>query len=93
MRTMSDADANGILDAILNLHAFTELGFGTLDRKIDSKIESLDRKIDALGARLDAKIDGKIDSLRYDMNKRFDRVDERFDRLEMRVGRLENDRL
>ena len=86
---MSDAAANGILDAIIKLHAFTELGFGTLDRKID-----------ALDARLDAKIDAKVESLRYDMNKRFDlvderfdRVDERFDRLEMRVGRLERDRL
>ena len=39
--------------------------------------------------RLDRKIDGEIGSLRFDMNKRFDRMDERFDRLEGRVAALE----
>jgi hypothetical protein len=75
---MSDATPNAILEAILNLHAFTESSLKTLDMKIGS---------------LEARLDAKIDSLRYDMNKRFDRVDERFDRLEMRVGRLEHNRL
>jgi hypothetical protein len=87
---MSDSGTpeNGILDAILNLHAFTERGLGMLDAKIDGIERDLGAKIDGLG-----------DSLRFEMNKRFDRVDqrfdrvdERFDRLEARVARLEHDR-
>jgi uncharacterized protein YdcH (DUF465 family) len=41
---------------------------------------------------LQAELRGEIGSLRYDMNKRFDRVDQRFDRLEERVARLEHGR-
>ena len=39
------------------------------------------------------KIDGvdkKVESLRSDMNRRFDRVDERFDRIDHRLDRHES---
>jgi hypothetical protein len=51
-------------------------------------------------ARLDEKIDAKVDGLRHEMNRRFDRllddmdgrfarVNERFDRMDERFDRLE----
>jgi hypothetical protein len=46
----------------------------------------------SLETRLTARIDGvenSVASLRHDMNRRFDRMDECFDRLEGRVAALE----
>ncbi len=35
--------------------------------------------LDRFEVKLDAKIDSRIDGLRHDMNRRFDRIDQRFD--------------
>ena len=88
-----------LLQAILALHAFTEAGLQRLDSRIDRLDVKFELKIEALDTNFALKtegLDNKIERLRYDMNKRFDHVDERFDRvgieldeIKSRVTRLE----
>ena len=63
-----------LMSAIVALHDFTERGLGSFSSKID---------------RLDAKLECRIDRLQYDINRRFDRVDDRFDRVDERFDCLE----
>ena len=44
-------------------------------------------------ARADARLEHEVGSLRSDMNRRFDRVDERFDRVDERFDRMDEDRV
>jgi hypothetical protein len=68
---------------------------GAVEVHIDGLEARLGARIDAVEARLGARIDAadrRVDALHYDMNRRFDRVDERFDALESRVSVLERRR-
>jgi hypothetical protein len=74
---MKDYSSGELMGAILSLQEATAAGFA---------------KTDARFASLEAKLDAKIDTLRHDMNRGFDNVDERFDRLTSRVEALEQHR-
>ena len=73
---MNDYMSGDLMAAIISLKDATAAGFAKADARIDALDAKFDVKIDAL--------DTKIERLRYDMNRRFDAVDERFDRLERR---------
>jgi SMC interacting uncharacterized protein involved in chromosome segregation len=74
---MNDYQNSDLMAAILSLRDATADGFET----VHEKLAEHDRRFDGIGT--------KIERLRSDMNRRFDRVDGRFDPLEGRVARLE----
>jgi len=69
---MNEYSSGDLMAAILTLQEATAAGFD---------------KSEARDERLNAKIDSKFDALRFEMNRRFDRVDQRFDALEPRGDR------
>jgi hypothetical protein len=72
---MSEPTAkNDILDAIVALHDFTERGLRLLRTEFRNELGT---------------VNGRIDSLRFDMNKRFDAVDQRFDAVDQRFDRVD----
>lgn len=72
---MKDYSSGDLMAAILSLQEATAAGFARNDARFES---------------LEAKLDSNIDSLRHDMNRRFDSVDRRFDLLTRRVEAIES---
>jgi hypothetical protein len=64
-----------LMDAILQLHAYVESGFASVAREFVAVRHEL-------RSEFRHELGREIGTLRHDMNRRFDRVEERFDRLE-----------
>ncbi len=62
-------EKNDILEAIVALHDFTERGLRSLRTEFRNELRT---------------VSGRIDSLRFDMNRRFDAADQRFDAIDQR---------
>jgi hypothetical protein len=72
---MNEYSGADLMAAIRSLHDATALGFTNMNAKFEA---------------LDARVDSKVEGLRSEMNRRFDRVDLRFDAVEGRLERLEH---
>ncbi len=67
-------EKNDVLDAIVAPRDFTERGLRLLRTEFRNE---------------PGTVNGRIDSLRFDMNERFDAVDKRFDGMDRRLDRFE----